>query len=1224
MGNCFYKSIYNLPRGGEMKSIFCGKMLIIAVGVILVLTTFAVAIAQEKGEVSTLVRMPPVVHEPDSLSLLSTSTAPGYCASTGGSHEYEYILDAQYTQMTEDTISITVEIYIANPTACESGEPCPEYDNSPEFINAWIDWNGDKVFEDSERVLDVDLTGYLGINYSGTMSTSTIVSIPEDSVDFTWMRVNLGWSPDDPPVDPCEDPCTSSWTWGDIMDREVVPRIAVPRIDEINVTGIPDANNPMTSDTSVAGAERVRLEAVIIEEAGYEVLDVSWSGDILAGVGNPYEYIPDAGSHGMKYVMCAITYKDTTTLDTWTDTKGRNFKLFFSKEGNDNGDSEPNWFEYWKADGAVPNMDQFLYDPAAAWYGCYCSGELYLGSIAAGQHYGSAIELDTYFGTESFGGPTVKGVDSVAEIIGHELYHLWVREQWESGGDFHGQDDSDEGVPCDDCDDNLPDNYEENTSHTDPDVETDTYDLEHVKHSDYERYGDNEYMAMRAGNGSRGIAIRDWANPGKQSDPPDGCHSLGDYAPVHAQLTGYYTDAGVDVDGDSLYDYLRVQAELHVTAGGIFRISARLMDQSSNELTWLNKNLILYPGSHLIALDFDGLDIRQTSVNGPYRVSIFVGDDEGLAVDDGPDVYETAAYAYGNFEQRDANFSDGYLDYGVDADADGSYDTLTIQVDVNVITPKTYLVEGGLYDSLGNAIEIANVSADLNAGAQTINLDFDGEAIRRNRVNGPFFLWYLSLSGSPQIDFILDAHTTQTYNFTDFEKTDASFTGSYSDHGNDTDSDGAFNYLTVEVGVDVVTAGNYSLTGWLYDSDGKIVQASKSASLATGVQTIHLDFDGASIYLNGVDGLYYLKYLTLFNGTGALMDTLNDAYTTSAYSYSAFQRPLIGLTGSYSDYGTDEDSDGKFDKLTVEMGVHLSSPGWCVAKARLTDANEEEIAWAEKIVFFDSDGPQTIQLDFAGETIYNHGVDGPYYLSDVYIYHAGDPFQPAYVNEAYTTFAYNYCQFGNCPPVADAGPDQTVMVNSGCMASVDLDGSGSFDPEGDPIGSYTWTWSVDGTPNSATGVTPNISLPLGVHTIALVVDAGTMSSEPDTVVITVIDNTPPSISVSVTPDTLWSPNHKMKTVNATVSVSDNCDTAPEIVLISVTCNEPDNDPLDGDGNTTNDVQGADIGTEDYEIWLRSERNEDGTGRIYTITYMAVDNSGNTATANATVTVPVRE
>lgn len=88
----------------------------------------------------------------------NTSSAPGYCESHGGSHLYEYIQSVTYTVNPSGTITITVDIYIANQTGCTYGEPCPEYDASPEYINAWIDWDGDKVFEPEERVMDASLT----------------------------------------------------------------------------------------------------------------------------------------------------------------------------------------------------------------------------------------------------------------------------------------------------------------------------------------------------------------------------------------------------------------------------------------------------------------------------------------------------------------------------------------------------------------------------------------------------------------------------------------------------------------------------------------------------------------------------------------------------------------------------------------------------------------------------------------------------------------------------------------------------------------------------------------------------------------------------------------------------------------------------------------------------------------------------------------------------------
>jgi len=54
------------------------------------------------------------------------------------------------------------------------------------------------------------------------------------------------------------------------------------------------------------------------------------------------------------------------------------------------------------------------------------------------------------------------------------------------------------------------------------------------------------------------------------------------------------------------------------------------------------------------------------------------------------------------------------------------------------------------------------------------------------------------------------------------------------------------------------------------------------------------------------------------------------------------------------------------------------------------------------------------------------------------------------------------------------------------------------------------------------------------------------------------------------------------------------------------------------GDTVNDIVTVDEPT----FKLRAERDENGTGRVYTITYMATDACGNTAVESTTVSVPV--
>jgi hypothetical protein len=110
-----------------------------------------------------------------------------------------------------------------------------------------------------------------------------------------------------------------------------------------------------------------------------------------------------------------------------------------------------------------------------------------------------------------------------------------------------------------------------------------------------------------------------------------------------------------------------------------------------------------------------------------------------------------------------------------------------------------------------------------------------------------------------------------------------------------------------------------------------------------------------------------------------------------------------------------------------------------------------------------------------------------------------------------------------------------------------------------------------------------------------------------------IDRSAPSVSCTADPGVLWPPNHKL----VAVAVSG----AAGLTLTSVASNEPDDAPGGGDGNTTGDIQGFDVGTSDTSGFLRAERDGNGPGRVYTLTYAGQDAAGNDRGCTATVTVP---
>jgi hypothetical protein len=201
------------------------------------------------------------------------------------------------------------------------------------------------------------------------------------------------------------------------------------------------------------------------------------------------------------------------------------------------------------------------------------------------------------------------------------------------------------------------------------------------------------------------------------------------------------------------------------------------------------------------------------------------------------------------------------------------------------------------------------------------------------------------------------------------------------------------------------------------------------------------------------------------------------------------------------------------------------------------------------------------------------------------------------------------------PPVVDAGPDVTVEQESHNGTQVTLNGTAT-----DNVSTrFNFTWSEEGVVLAAetnvTYTTLTYTFNLGLHTVTLNATDEAGNTGSDDVTVEVIDTTPPEITATATPSVIWPPNHKYVTVRVNITAFDICDPSLNITFVSITSNEPDNGL--GDGNTTNDI----VIIDDFTFSLRAERSGNGSGRIYTITYKAVDASGNESIASITIEVP---
>jgi hypothetical protein len=168
---------------------------------------------------------------------------------------------------------------------------------------------------------------------------------------------------------------------------------------------------------------------------------------------------------------------------------------------------------------------------------------------------------------------------------------------------------------------------------------------------------------------------------------------------------------------------------------------------------------------------------------------------------------------------------------------------------------------------------------------------------------------------------------------------------------------------------------------------------------------------------------------------------------------------------------------------------------------------------------------------------------------------------------------------------------------------LDLDGDGTTEI-------YTATTNADGVAS----VPVSTGQPLGTIIPYLVEWDAVVTQLQDDAIATVADTTPPEITeISVTPDSLWSPNHKMVPVTITVIAEDNCDPNPVCIISEINSNEPQEGPgiFDTDWQITGELTAE----------LRAERLGTGTDRVYTLQVICTDNSGNSVVAEVTVTVP---
>ena len=201
----------------------------------------------------------------------------------------------------------------------------------------------------------------------------------------------------------------------------------------------------------------------------------------------------------------------------------------------------------------------------------------------------------------------------------------------------------------------------------------------------------------------------------------------------------------------------------------------------------------------------------------------------------------------------------------------------------------------------------------------------------------------------------------------------------------DIDSDGKYDWLYVNVTVNVSVAGRYVIGGNLYESEwntegglsgGSSASTSTEEELGIGLNIVSLAFSGPQIFLGGSE-VNFVE-LVLRDNNWEILDQL--VKPTSPHDFTEFDTPEVEMSGSWHTFGPiDTDFDGLYNMLLFNVTVEVLAEGDYSFMAQLYNVpagmNRGEMVELDSQLssLHLSPGVHTLDFAFSGTTIFNSG-----------------------------------------------------------------------------------------------------------------------------------------------------------------------------------------------------------------------------------------------------------
>ena len=384
--------------------------------------------------------------------------------------------------------------------------------------------------------------------------------------------------------------------------------------------------------------------------------------------------------------------------------------------------------------------------------------------------------------------------------------------------------------------------------------------------------------------------------------PYSGAMFEGGTAAVQPEFTGVVREVPERADPARPYGYLNITFEVRNITAPSTEVGGTLngiVKGAGMVRAWFESNR-----TGFAELRFDGGSIRRLGAPGPYLVLVRLALPYG-----GEASYEhrTAAYNATDFEapRPPVAFTGKGSDRGSDADGDGLFDVLEVNIGVSVALEGAYSFKAmpalperlkPLQDALPRPAAFLDAPAP---GNYSVVFNISGQALAVLQLEGPYTLALDAFS--ERVLYVANGtYTTGAYLPSQFEKPrlPARFAGTGADEAVDRDGNGLFDMLKITVPLEADASGRYQLAGALHAGDRFITWAAGAVDIPAGAGKLSLKFDGRAIRQAGFDGPYTAvlhlgTQAPVRPGLGAYLPPDRLELQTKAYKAAAFEkRPL--------------------------------------------------------------------------------------------------------------------------------------------------------------------------------------------------------------------------------------------------------------------------------------------------------------------------------------------